>query len=196
MPLNNNALIDVEEFKEYTNIDADELVSDKQIELFINYASKYIEDYTARKFRLPSTAYDERFTGDKTGKHYTKYWPLVSTISSIYYLSDNNWTNALTGVEFTQDNDNGEIYFTDGNIFDDAIENYYMISYTYGWAIDDIPDDLKMACASITALRRGQFVNRLHGISSRTIGTDAKAYRENAIDSWVLEILEQYKRRH
>jgi len=195
MPLKSNALITVEEYKELAVISEAEEAPNVQIEAFINYASQYIEKYTGRKFVTLAADFDEYFTGDSTRLHYTKYWPLVSTISTIYYLNNNVWTTALTGANFTQDNENGELKFTDGAVFNDAIEDYYKISYKYGWTQKDMPDDLKLVCASIAALRRSQFANRLHGVASRSTGNQSMAYKFD-LDDWVMEILDGYKRRH
>lgn len=194
--LNNNALITVAEYKVLAVIKEDEKDGDRNIEAFINYASQYIEDFTARKFITPDADIDEYFDGDDTDIFYTKYWPIVGTISQIFFLSDNDWSTELSDINLSQRSDIGELQFTDGNRFIETnVSNYYKISYKYGYAQKNVPDDLKMACSAIAAIRRTQWNNKTHGVSSRAIGDQSTAYNAN-LDSWIIDILKSYMRRH
>jgi len=194
--LNANALITVAEYKVLAVIKVSETEGDANIEQFINYASKYIEDFTGRKFIAPAVAIDEYFDGDDTVLFNTKYWPLTTDIDAIYFLSDNDWATELTNINFSQNSDLGELQFTDGNRFaETGIPNYWKISYKYGYEQKNVPDDLKLACASIAAIRRTQYNNKTHGVSSRAISDQSTAYNAN-LNSWIIDILRDYKRRH
>lgn len=194
--LNDNALITVAEYKELAVIKEDDNKGDANIEAFINYASQYIEDFTARKFIIPENDYDEFFDGDDTDIFYTKHWPIVGTISQVFFLSDNNWNTELSDINLSQKSDIGKLKFIDGNRFMETNnDEYYKISYKYGYLQKNVPDDLKLACASIAAIRRTEYANKTHGVSSRSLGDQSTTYNAN-LDSWILDILKSYKRRH
>jgi len=194
--LNYNALITVAEYKQLAVINEEENDGNANIEAFINYASGFIEKFTGRKFIIPAANVDEYFDGDDTDTYLTKQKPLTDDIDAIYYLSDNDWSTELTGVYFSQQNDKGELQFTDGNKFSETgISNYWKISYKYGYERKDVPSDLKLACAAIAAIRRTQWANKTHGVSSRSLGDQSTSYSAN-LDSWIMDILKSYKRRH
>jgi hypothetical protein len=188
------ALVDVDEVKEYLQIDTDTDTTDPWIEKLINAASKRIENYCrGRKFILVTTAIDEIFDGNGTSSYFTKYAPIVSTISTIYYWDGDSWA-ALTGETHTQNNVKGELYFTDGNRFTKGIKNW-KISYTYGWALNSVPADLKDACLMMIGQKKKLFEDNLHGVSSKSFGDQSISYSFD-MNKEIKAILNTYIRYH
>jgi len=187
------ALVDVNEVKQYLQLDMDNVDTDQYIETLINEASQFIITYCDRKFITPSADYDEIFDGDGEKDHYCRHYPLTAAISAIYYWDGDSWEER-TAVKFTSDIDSGRVYYTDGNVFWKG-KDEWKISYKYGWTLSNIPADLKYACCKLIALDKKQFEQGLHGIASKSFIDHSVSYNFDNLPKRAMLILNYYKRK-
>jgi len=196
MSLDNTvALITLDEFKRMSGYSTDKEYTAEilaLIESLINSASRFIEQYCNRKF-ISGTITSEIRNGNGTSKLRTKQAPLRATISTIYYWDGTAWA-AETGTVFTQDNNTGELYYTDSNIFTEGFKNY-KIGYTYGYVQTSIPADLKYACFEIVSYWKRISEEKLFGTTSLSFGDQSVNYNLGTISPNIRIILNNYVRR-
>jgi hypothetical protein len=166
MPLNSNAIIDVETYKQFINIKDSDTSNDEKYELFINSASQDFEDECRRKFRQPQSAIIETIDGNGLAKMRLRYWPITDPPTEIkYYDGGSDTYVALTSPIFQINTDKGIITFMDGNIWRKGNRNW-QVTYNYGYTQDDIPANLQRACAEHAKYHQNIFADNLQGISS------------------------------
>lgn len=191
MNLNNNALVDVAYFKLLLNIsDGDTQYNDERLKQFINQASQLIETECNRKFITPEEAIDETFDGDSTKDYYVKN-ARVSETPILYYWESSSWVQLGSSYTFTYSNDSGRVYFTDGNVFWQGSDNW-KINYKYGWTLDSLPDDIKVACCYrvkylMEMVKKG-------GISSESFGDTNTSFKLDGLLELSKSLLVRYKR--
>lgn len=192
MPLDNTiALVSVEEVKAYLHIPSDITEGDVLIEALINAASKEIERRcNNRKFRKVTAAISEIFDGDGESNRFTRYAPITGS-PSLYYWDGSTWQTGASW-SITQDNDRGEIWFDDGNVFWKGSKNWKVV-YTYGWELSQIPADLKQACIRMIAINKKLFDDDLHGVSSKSF-VDNSTSINLTIPADVLATIYSYRR--
>jgi len=197
MALNSNALVSVDKFKLICSIETSDPNVDERIEEFINSASEAIEKYTRRKFRKPSTDYDDYIDGNGNKQMRLKYWPIVSAPTYIKYYDNTSQTYiALTSPDFKTNLTDGIITFRDGNIFDRGRANW-LISYIYGYDLDDVPTDLRNACIELAKYSMKIFDENLHNVASVGYAGGSTTYlhgnTETALPPTVKIILDRYR---
>lgn len=146
--LRDNALIDFETFLSFIgeSEDGTQMSKDK-INLYINMASKVIEDYCDRLFRS-AVGTVELFDGDGDKDYYTRNVPIDETTTSIKLECWNGVAfEEITSSQATRatQTDRGRVYFTDGTKFNEGEDNW-RITYDSGVDREDIPSDLQQAC--------------------------------------------------
>lgn len=195
MPLDDTiALVTRNMVKNYLGIDSstDDPDADALIDSLINSASQEISRLcNGRKFRKVATAIDEIFDGDGENNYFTRNAPITNS-PTLYYWDGATWQNDPSWST-TQDNNRGEIWFDDGNIFFEGRRNW-KISYTYGWDINDIPADLQLACLRLVALNKKLFNDSLHGVNSKSFGDQSISYTFDKIPASVLSTIYSYRR--
>lgn len=195
MALNANVLVSLAEFKIWLGIGSSDTGTDSRNEAAINAASQDIESECRRKFITPSADLTEIFAGDGTREMYSINRP-ITTVTSIKYrdgVTGSTWTSVTGNWIYTIDTDAGRIYFTDGNIFSSGWDNW-QINYKYGYAIANVPTDLKMACLILAAMAKKRFENELFGINSKSFGETSITYSIDQMPDDVKRILNRYKR--
>lgn len=188
MSLASNAIIDVDYYLRYIGVDVDDANVDTTItEQLINQASTSIESLCHRKFRSGSAS--DIFNGD--GK--TEYWVTEASVTAkptIYYWDGDSWETLSASTYDWTYTSTGRVYFTDGNGFSEGIDNW-KIDYTYGYALADIPQDVKLACAMLV-----QFCSMLRskaGKSSENFGDQSTSYDFVTPPKIINQLLAPYK---
>ena len=190
------ALINEEEYRDFAGIDTDKDINEEQLALLINSASQFIIDFTGRKF-IAGT-HTHIFGGDGERNYFVPYPPLTAD-ATLYYKygydpSDSDyWKDASDNYYFTQANDTGEMYFTDGTVFNKGQQNWRII-YSYGYARASIPSDLKKACFELVHLARKHVMDNAFGLQSKSVAGTTTSYEFTKIPQNVLETLNRYKR--
>jgi len=189
MALADNALISVDYLRQYVEADEDDSAIPPELLItYINAASYMIERFCGRKFITPSAAVDEIFDGNGVHEYYVTNCPITET-PSVYYWSLTTFVS--TTYTFTYDGDTGRVYFTDGSIFDEGVDNW-KVSYKYGWAVSGLPEDLRLACALLAIHLR--FRSQKMGITSESFGDGSTTYDMQAIPLVVQSILQKYRK--
>lgn len=164
-----HAFITLNEVKEALEISGGD--HDAKLNGYINRATDIIESYCRRRF-LSTVHTDEIYSGDGSRYLSLRNFPVTSLASVAYRTGDfssPSW-DAVDTELFTLDtaagNDSGVIYLDTG--FHRGVENY-RFTYTAGYALADVPNDLKEACIEIVSY----LFNRRKstpGIKSETLG--------------------------
>jgi len=165
-------------------------------EILIGIASDFIEKYCDRKF-IEDTYTEEAYDGSIDQYLYLKNAP-ISAVTIQYWDTVNNVTS-YTYSEFTDYviyGTEGKIYMRGGWVYSPQI---YRITYTAGYAIEDVPYDLKMVCAKLCET----VVNGTgkSGISAEAMGKYSVTYDKTGmsvagipIPSGFINVLNLYKR--
>jgi hypothetical protein len=194
MALAANALISLAEFRAL--LSTTDTSKDAFNEPAINAASQDIETELNQKLITPSSALTEIFTGDGQAHYFTKYVPII-TVSILGYRTGSGgttWQSVFSDWNYETDLAGGRIYFVDGNVFLEGQKDNWRIGYTYGYAIASVPQDIKIACASLAALYKVKFESNLHGQNSKNFGETSITYSFDAQRSSILKSLAKYKR--
>ncbi len=201
MPLDNTiALITVDRYLLYSG----ETVNDpgapnERIEQFINAASRHIITESGRKFVTPASAIVELFSGDGMGDYFAAHNPIGATpapILEVYEGPTSGWKNVATVYNqvFAYSSDRGHVYFTDGNVFSRGERNY-RLTYSYGWTLALMPQDIQSACCMIVDWLKLQ-ADKL-GVSSETFGDNSRNYAQDGAHGFpdhVWGIIRRYRR--
>lgn len=195
MSLAANALLTLLEFKGWMGIGDSDTSTDTLNGKAIDSASQNIETVTGRKWITPAEGLDEIFSGNGQAFAYSVNVPILTLTDLSYLDSDGStWVSVTGDRTYAFDAASGRIYFTDGNVFTYGDHNW-RATYTYGYAVADVPDDLKMACAILAARIKKQFEDGIHGVSSKSFGDQSISFSFNKMPDNVREILERYKRK-
>jgi hypothetical protein len=204
--LNSNALITAEElqiFLNTSNITSNvTAVTDASYQnTLINMASDFIERFCNRVF-ISAVYTAEVYDGDGSHYLYLEKYPLTSSTITLVIWDTLNNQLLQTLVLYTD-------YLID-NAANSAIwgrsvfikgKNNYRVTYTAGYTIDDVPYDLKNACAKLAG---SLFYNQgKTGVASEKIGSYAISYDKNPNNIYfhgfpvpieIAGVLEQYRR--
>lgn len=167
----------------------------------INIASQFIENFCDRKFI--ETTYDEEvYDGNGTRDLYLKNYP-ISDVSTVVVKSWDTF-NDVVNTTFTVDDDY-LIYDVEGLIYKRGGwvrgRQKYRVTYKAGYAIANVPYDLKQACSQIC-----QYVNYRKsnpGADEETMGRYSISYSDGsgegsslsmAVPNSIIALLEPYRR--
>lgn len=169
MALNANALISQAELELILQI----TISDSDLKDFlINSASDFINNFTNRKI-LKRTIESEEYDGDGSFNLYLKQYPIISA-SEVLLWDAYNDEESYSYTEHTE----YKLYLEEGYIYfrgrTSRGHKNYQITYVAGYALADVPTDLKNACAQLSGLiyyNKGKA-----GIKSEAIGKYSVTY--------------------
>lgn len=166
------------------------------INALINTASSFINKYCGRTF-IETTYTEEVYDGNGLYELYLKNAP-ISSVTIEYWDTTNN-ASSYTYIENTDyliNSTQGKIYNRSSWI--KGHQNYH-ITYTAGYAIADIPYDLKMVCAKICEILHNN--QGKSGISSETMGRYSVTYNKQGmmvngipLPIELFNVLNQYRR--
>lgn len=186
-------MIEIENLKQYLQIAEDE--QDVFLQKCINNAGRYISSYCNRKFiKGAYTEAIKMFRDDLWNKFfYVRVIPIdIGEEITIEYLDDANTWTELTGASTGILPDEGIIFL------DDDLSTYKAVKVTYtgGYAIADMPEDLQQACIMLSAsyyYESGQGEKRL-GINARNWNSqvsEGATYKD--VEEKVNIILDKYR---
>ncbi len=187
--LSDNAIIDVDYYKNYAGIDVSDDFNDNELNQFINQASVLMESEAGRKFR--SNDATEIFDGNDTVEYIVKQ-KRITTLTTLSYWDGDSWED-ITSPDYVYDTveSTGKIYFTDGNTFWQGVNNWKAV-YTYGWSLATMPEELKLCCCDVVQWL--YFLRKKSNISSESLGDKSVTYKDNAsMPSSAKTILQKYK---
>jgi len=201
----NHALITADECTAMLGVsgalDTNEL---SRVERLINAASLLIEQKTGRLFLKPASAVTEYFHGTGTKEYLVKNAPIITDPAAPtdlqYMVSSTSWLDT-TGTWIYTTDDSAIIEFTDGAKFSKASDNTgrgnWRITYNYGYdGVANIPDDLKIATASIVGIMKKQFETNLHAVVSMSSQMLTTRYNWELTPKHVIVLINKYKRRY
>ena len=159
-----NALITVDElqiFLQTTIADSD------YANTLINLASDTIEKYTGRKF-IKAVYTDDIYDGQSMQILYLKQAPIIASSVTV---KDWDTYNNVADYTYTEHQDY-LLYLNEGYIYKRGvwvgIHQLYRITYEAGYAIEDVPYDLKLACSKICEQVQNQTGKA--GVGAETMG--------------------------
>lgn len=168
------------------------------VDSIINTSSQFIENYCNRKFI--SQTFTEYYDGNDENKLLLDNFP-VTTFTSLALWDFQTQTVLQT---YTVNSDY-EVYISEGIIYKPGVFNHghknYKVVYVAGYAIANVPDDLKTACFELAKLN--YYKKDKQGIESETIGRYSVNYGTNsqtayfmgvATPAYILSMLAPYKR--
>lgn len=194
-----NALISLDTLKAYLSADVndeflDDTTTDNELELIINAASRYANRYT--RVDLISREHTEYYDGDGSATLYLDNFPVTSAVADIDLWVD-------TDREYGDDDkiESGDIilYANTGKIvLEDTVfsrgAQSVKITYTAGYALADVPDDLgyavKMICASMWKRKKDKLVN----VTSVNAEGSSISFAEKDVPAMAKEILDGFAR--
>lgn len=142
MSLNSNAIIDHEYYLQSLGVDADKpSINQDRIEQFINQASKILDKECHRTF-VGTGSREETIDGLGTKEIWVDR-PPINGITKIEWYDGINWNTVTYSKSY--DSESGRIWFDQGDMFFRGVDNW-RITYTWGWTIDSVPEDVKAAC--------------------------------------------------
>ena len=174
MATKQNALITVAEL----NAIAQVTITSGLDEKLIDYASQLIETICNRKFIAQDFTREKYNIESPTHYLYLKNFPIVS-LTGVYYYDTQSDTLLQTYIE----NTDYIPYLADGYLYfhsrlSKGVGNI-QVTYNGGYAIADVPSDLKMACAKLAvAIYSG---GGLSGMASESIGNYSVSYAQGQI---------------
>lgn len=170
--LKSNAIISEAELEELLQISLDTAYANA----LINMVSDFIDKYCGR--HIIETDYtDEAYDGNGLYELYLKNAPISS-------VTVKHWDTVEDTADYTfVEHDDFVVYQEEGKIYKRAGwsrgHKNYRISYTAGYALADVPYDLKFVCAKICeTLHNGQGKS---GINSETIGRYSVSYNKQGL---------------
>lgn len=192
--LRDNALITVEEYitflgKDPVNVTYQDFEV-SQIEMFIGLVSEHIERTCGRKFITPAAAVAEIFSGNDRGDYYTDNGR-VNAAPTLAYWDGDSWVALDSNYTWAYDQDSGRVYFTDGSLFWKGSDNW-KITYSYGWALADVPPDLKYLCQS--EVRRRLLLMEKEGLKTEAVGEASTSYNLTETPQHLKDIYDRYRR--
>lgn len=182
-------LLDIDDYKVLMGLSkTDQRTPDDLIEANIDAASALVESYCNRKILLESVS--EVFDGTGTAEYHVRQARFASdTTQTVQWWNGSSW-ETTTGTTVV-DNDKGLIYFSDGGVFWSGTKNW-KIAYTCGWALVDIPKDLKVTIAQMVrrAILRSQ---SKEGVASETFGDQSTSFDLTMLSGEIKERLQPYR---
>ena len=185
------SLVTLPEYQLFRGIDDDNQA--ENFTLYLNAAVDYIERYCGRSFISGSATevFSGKYYQDAIGVYHNSYQakhtPFTSAPQLEYRSTNTVWKAVTTDTDY--DSTTGVIYFTNGGVFADGVNNY-RVRFNYGYSRTTAPSDLKAAQMMIA---RSFEMESLHGGVTTTSNPDgSKSYTSNAPSKFVLSILNNY----
>jgi len=187
-----NALISLEEAKQFINKDLNDQTEDNKILQYINSASWYCNSFTHRKLKARDLT--EYYSGDGSNTLMVNNYP-INSIASIYDDLDRAY-----GADTLIDSGDYVIMPTtlafkvvyDGGVFMRGIRN---IKITYNAGYSTIPWDLREACLELVGFYWMNTEEKRFGILSINLGDGSVRIDTTQVPKSVMQILEYYKRK-
>jgi len=187
-----NALVSLEEAKQFINKDLNDQTEDNKILQYINSASSLCNSLTHRKLKARDLT--EYYSGDGSNTLMLNNYP-INSIASIYDDLDRTY-----GADTLIDNSDYVIMPTnlafkviyDGSVFMKGIRN---IKITYNAGYSTIPWDLREACLELVGFYWMNTEEKRFGILSINLGDGSVRIDTTQIPKSVLQILEAYRRK-
>lgn len=194
MSLNVNALLSQAELELILQI----TISSSDLKDFlINTASDFINNFTNRRL-LSRTITSEKYDGTGESRLFLKEYPITSVTAVKSWDSYNNVVSYTytEHTEYTLYANEGYILFRGKTL---KGHNNYQITYVAGYALADVPYDLKNACAQLCGI---MYYNKgKAGIKSESIGSYSVTYdKGNAsimgipVPDDIAGVIRQYRR--
>jgi len=199
------ALVSVDEARAFLGLD--ESLEDQplhRLEYIINSVSRIIKKRCDRDFIAVSSATTEYFFGNDTSEYRLRNAPILTASptyaapTNLYYqVSSTTWLEST--ATWTYHATKGLIYFQDGSVFSKPLKKEgignWKIDYFHGYALADVPIDLKMACCDIIGLYLKRFEKNLHGHKSQTTQAGTTSFDWNNWPADVRNTILSYKRK-
>jgi hypothetical protein len=135
--------------------------------MLINVASDVIEKYCGRSF-IKATYTEEIYDGNSSRILYLKNAPV--TAASVVVKDWDTYNNVA--YDTYDEHIDYLLYLDEGYIYKrsvwSSIHQYYRVTYEAGFALADIPYDLKLACSKIAEQTKNQ--TGKSGVGSETMG--------------------------
>jgi len=195
MPLNENALVDLDTMKNWLGIDLLNTDFDFKIELFINSASKKIETYLNRK--LSKRQYTVRKDGVRSAKIVLRHYP-VGTVTSLSLSNDWDFTETVDTANYIFSEDGvitlRELVAGRGNANIQVVyEAGYVTPLSPIQTGEALPSDIEMACITFVKWLWNIDHDERMGIQSRDKQNQNTTYI-NGIPKEVCDMIEDHRR--
>lgn len=148
-------MIELTDLKEYLQIAEAVTEQDEFLDKCIDRATGYIYSYCNRKFVTGSYTEKVKMYRDELWNKYfyVKNFPILDEVEGegegeaepaikIEYLNDSNVWTELTDISFGILSEEGKIFLDE----DLSIYKSARVTYTGGYELDDMPEDLRQAC--------------------------------------------------
>jgi len=184
-------MITLYELKNYLGVDGDDEDNDPLLVRLIRVAENMVRKYLHRNIDK-QTYTDEVFVSDGQRKDYCASDYPIDEEETFKIVWDT--TEYVSGDDYVLTPSSGRVHF---NFYVPRTHRYFQWTYTAGYDIDDVPEDIKQACYEIVQLL---FRNRgLSGaVKSKKVGdlsiSYASADTRDAIDR-ILSTIECHMRR-
>lgn len=196
MALNENALLELNEAKNWLGISLTDTDYDFKIEQFINSASEKIETYLNRK--LAAKSYTERVDGNRNVRVILKHYP-VESVSSVKLSSSWDFTVDAIDVDDYHISDDGVLTFKNstakrGNLNLQVVYNGgYVLPNSPVQVGEALPSAIKMACIEFVKWLWNIDHDERFGVSSRNKQGQTVSYVKG-IPQEIMAMIEDYKR--
>lgn len=171
MGLASNALIEVNTLSSFLGKKQDSIsLPTERLELLINMASKFVDNYTNRKWRPAVVGGVETRDGNGQFRIFA-HQPNLSSFTLAYW-GGSSFTNIPSSWTTNSDADKYMIWFTDGNVFHKGNLNW-RITYSYGYDIGDVPFDMQQICCIL--------VQRFLMSADGKEGTTSESFSEHTV---------------
>lgn len=184
------ALVSLADQKEYLGIASGTTSEDSILSFFINEISARCNSYTGR-FIL-SKSYTEYYDGDGSEELFLKNYP-VTVVSSIYddVNREFNSNSLISSDNYIVETTSGIIRLWNRMAFNCGKANIKIV-YTAGYAIANVPGDLKGAVKRWVALLYQKYVHKRWDQQSESIGDNTMTFIEEAIPKEVAAALDNH----
>lgn len=186
-----NALITAEEYRGFIGQEsADGERPESLIESHIGAASEVIARYTNRTLIAPAAVVEQLFDGNGTDQQYLPNWPIFASPTPTLKWYDGTAWQTVTG--WLTVNDRGMVYFPNPVHFYRGRLNY-KFTYIGGYAIADVPADMKYACAQMVFRQLRKVVDKQEGVASESFDTHSVTFDLSKIPTDLRAILDKHK---
>jgi len=200
-------MIELEDLKEYLQIAEEVTDQDTFLQKCIDRATGYIYSYCNRKFVTDSYTETVKLHRDELWNKffYVKNFPVAEVIEGegegegealpaikIEYLNDDYTWTELTDISFGILPEEGKIFIDE----DLSIYKSVRVTYTGGYALEDMPEDLRQACImqSVSYYQESHQGEKRLGINARNWNSqvsEGATYKD--IEEKVNKILDKYR---
>lgn len=182
MSLNTNALITLEDIKNYLGINNTD--DDTLLESLINGVSEFVENYIG--YPVKEASYTETCKGFEIMNLGWQYFLKRLRVQSLAYVKKNDET-LTEDTDFLVIRSQARVVFSEDLSIEE--EDIFEFSYTAGFST--VPSDLQMICKQLVAMF---YRHRDLSITSTNTQGVAKSIDPSKIPSFVIKTLEAYKK--